>query len=350
MTTGLTRPSAGALTPGRVGAPLRRRLVVPALVVLLLLVVVLSVAFGARIVGIPEVVQALTDPARDGIADAAVRARIPRTVLAVVVGAALGLSGAVFQAVTRNPLADPGILGINTGASLAVVCGIAYLGISSLTQFIWLALGGAAVTAVLVWMIGSAGRGGATPIKLALAGAAVTAALGSAISAVLLPRVDVITRFQFWQVGSVAGGGGSGILQVLPFLAVGAALAAIGARGLNALALGDELASGLGVRVARARILSAVSGVLLCGAATAIAGPIGFVGLAVPHIVRLVVGSDQRWVLPLSALGGSVLLTGADVLGRVIARPGELEVGIVTALIGAPVLIVIARRQRMRAL
>jgi iron complex transport system permease protein len=317
---------------------------------LLVIAAALSVAFGARIITVHELLTAFGDPGSNGIAEAAVRSRIPRTILAVSVGAALGLSGAVFQAVTRNPLADPGILGINTGASLAVVCGIAFLGITALPQYIWLALGGAAITAVLVYLIGSAGRGGATPIKLALAGAAVTAALSSAISAVLLPRIDVITRFQFWQVGSVAGADWSGIAVVTPFLVLGAVLALLGGRGLNALALGDELAAGLGVRIARARILSAVSGVLLCGAATAVAGPIAFVGLAVPHIVRLLVGSDQRWVLPFSALGGAMLLTAADVIGRVIARPGELEAGSVTAVIGAPVMIVIARRQRIREL
>jgi iron complex transport system permease protein len=317
---------------------------------LLVIATALSVAFGARAITLHELVTAFGDAGNTGIAEAAVRSRIPRTVLAVTVGAALGLSGAVFQAVTRNPLADPGILGINTGAALAVVCGIAFLGITSPQHYIWLALGGAAATAVLVYLIGSAGRGGATPIRLALAGAAVTAALSSAISAVLLPRIDVITRFQFWQVGSVAVTDWSAIALVIPFLLVGAVLAILGGRGLNALALGDDAATGLGVRVARARVLSAVSGVLLCGAATAVAGPIAFVGLAVPHIVRLLVGSDQRWVLPFSALGGAVLLTAADVIGRVIARPGELEAGIVTALIGAPVLIVIARRQRIREL
>jgi iron complex transport system permease protein len=330
--------------------PLRRPVALLGVTGLLVLAAVLSVAFGARIITLPELLAAFGDPTGSGIAEAAVRSRIPRTVLAVIVGAALGMSGAVLQAVTRNPLADPGILGINTGAALAVVSGIAFLGITSLSQYIWLALGGAAVTAVLVYLIGSAGRGGATPIKLALAGAAITAALSSAISAVLLPRIDIITRFQFWQVGSVAGADWGGIAMVAPFLLAGGALALVGGRGLNALALGDELASGLGVRVARARILSAVAGVLLCGAATAIAGPIAFVGLAVPHVVRMLVGGDQRWVLPFSALGGAVLLTAADVIGRVIARPGELEAGIVTALLGAPVLIVIARRQRIRGL
>lgn len=313
---------------------------------LVVVAAVLSVAFGARLVSVGDVVGALLGQ-DEGIAAAAVRARVPRTVLALLVGAALGLAGAVMQGVTRNPLGDPGILGITMGASLAVVSGIAFLGIATLPQYVWLALVGAAVTSVFVYLVGSIGRGGPTPLKLALAGAATTAAFSSLVSAILLPRIDVMNVFRFWQIGGVGGATWEGIGIVLPFLVVGTALTLASGRGLDALALGDDLATGLGVHVTRARVLAAVGAVLLAGAATAVAGPIAFVGLVVPHAARLVVGVDHRWVLPFSALTGAVLLTLADVIGRVVARPGEVEVGIVTALIGAPVFVALARRRRV---
>lgn len=255
-----------------------------------------------------------------------------------------------MQSLTRNPLADPGILGVNAGAALAVVCGIAYLGISTPAQYMWLAVAGAGAAAVLVYVIGSRGRGGATPVKLALVGTMVTAALSSLVSAVLLPRLDVVDTFRFWQIGGVGGASADGILQVLPLLGVGFVLSLASARGLNALALGDDLATGLGQHVARTRLLAALGAVLLCGAATAAAGPIGFVGLVVPHLVRLLTGPDNRWVLPLSALIGAALVTLADVTGRLVARPEDMEVGIVTAVIGAPVFIAVARRQKVREL
>ena len=337
-----TRPPAPAR--GRAVSRRRRWLWLVAALVLVACSVVVSVAFGARLVSVGDVFGALVG-GDEGIAAAAVRARVPRTVLALLVGAALGLSGAIMQGVTRNPLGDPGILGITMGSSLAVVSGIAFLGIATLPQYIWFALAGAAVTSVLVYLVGSIGRGGPTPLKLALAGAATTAAFSSLVSAILLPRIDVMNVFRFWQIGGVGGATWEGIGIVAPFLAVGGALALLSSRGLDALALGDELATGLGVHVTRARVLASVGAVLLAGAATAVAGPIAFVGLVVPHAARLVVGVDHRWVLPFSALSGAVLLTLADVVGRVAARPGEVEVGIVTALIGAPVFVALARRR-----
>ena len=316
---------------------------------LLAVVGVLSVTFGAREIGYADLVAALGG-AQDNIAQAAVAQRIPRTFLAMLVGAALGLAGAVMQGVTRNPLADPGILGVTSGASLAVVCGIAFFGLSTPGGYIWVAIVGAAVAATVVYAIGSMGRGGATPLKLALAGAAMTAAFSSLISAILLPRIQVMDSFRFWQIGGVGGATPGKILTVLPFLVVGALLSVAVARGLNSLALGDDLAAGLGERVALTRGVAAVGAVTLCGAATAVAGPIGFVGLVVPHACRLVLGTDHRWLLPASAVVGAILLTGADVVGRVIARPSEVDVGIITAVIGAPVFIVIVRRMRARAL
>ncbi|MGW1716405.1 FecCD family ABC transporter permease [Streptomyces sp. NPDC002156] len=306
--------------------------------------------FGARTVSPGDALAALVHGDDGSLARAAVRQRVPRTGLALLVGAALGTAGAVMQSLTRNPLADPGILGVNAGAALAVVYGIAYLGISTPAQYMWLAVGGAGAAAVLVYVIGSRGRGGATPVKLALVGTMVTAALSSLVSAVLLPRLDVVDTFRFWQIGGVGGASADGILQVLPLLAAGFVLSLASARGLNALALGDDLATGLGQHVARTRLLAALGAVLLCGAATAAAGPIGFVGLVVPHMVRLLTGPDNRWVLPLSALTGAALVTLADVTGRLVARPEDMEVGIVTAVIGAPVFIAVARRQKVREL
>lgn len=313
--------------------------------VLLVLAGVASVAFGVRSVGLDEIVGGVLG-STDTIGEAAVAKRVPRTVLAMLVGAALAVSGAVMQGVTRNPLADPGILGVTTGAALFVVAGIAFFGLASPTSYIWVAIAGAALAASFVYAVGSLGRGGATPLKLALAGAASSAAFTSLISAILLPRIDVMDSFRFWQIGGVGGAQTEKTLQVLPFLAVGALLSLATARGLNSLALGDDLARGLGEHVGRTRLLAAVGAVTLAGAATAI----GFVGLAVPHLCRLLVGVDHRWLLPFSAVLGAALLTTADVVGRLVARPAEVDVGIVTALLGAPVFIAIVRRQKVRAL
>ncbi|WP_150237660.1 FecCD family ABC transporter permease [Nocardiopsis quinghaiensis] len=308
-----------------------------------------SVTVGSRDVPWSAVVAAFGGSA-EGFDQAAVAKRIPRTLLAVLAGAALGVAGAVMQGVTRNPLADPGILGVNMGASLAVVTGIAYFGLASATGFIWAAIAGAGLTMVFVYAIGSLGRGGATPLKLALAGAAISAALASFISAVVLPRNDIADGVRSWQIGGVGGGTFDSITQALPFLAAGFFVCLLSARALNLLALGDDLAAGLGERVAAARGAAFLGAVVLCGATTAVTGPIGFVGLVVPHVCRLLVGVDHRWLIPFSALGGAALLTAADVVGRVVARPGEIDVGIVTALIGAPFFIHIVRRQKVRAL
>ncbi|MEV7655977.1 iron ABC transporter permease [Streptomyces anulatus] len=312
-------------------------------------VMVASVALGSRDVPWSDVVAALGG-ADDTLGRAAATKRIPRTVLAVVVGAALGLAGGVMQGVTRNPLADPGILGVNMGASLAVVTAVAFFGLTSPTGYIWTAIVGAALSALFVHTVGTLGRGGATPLKLALAGAATSAAFASLVSAIILPRNDIAGSFKLWQIGGVGGASFERIGQVTPFLAVGFVVCLLSARALNSLALGDELAAGLGERVALARAVAALGAVLLCGAATAVAGPIGFVGLVVPHTCRLLVGVDHRWLLPLSAVLGAILLTAADVVGRIVARPSEIDVGIVTALIGAPFFIYIVRRQKVRAL
>ncbi len=315
----------------------------------LALLCILSVAIGTRDVAWVDIAAALGGRA-ENIGQAAVAVRIPRTVLALAAGAALGLAGAVMQGVTRNPLADPGILGVNMGASLAVVIGVAWFNIASANAFIWAAILGAGCSAVFVYTIGSLGRGGATPLKLALAGAATSVAFSSLVIAVVLPRNDISGGIRSWQIGGVGGATFDRISHVLPFLAVGFVISLLSARKLNSLALGDELASGLGERVAIARAFSALGAILLCGATTAVCGPIGFLGLVVPHICRLLVGVDHRWLLPFSALCGASLLIAADIIGRIVSRPAELDVGIVTALIGAPFFIWIVRRQRVRDL
>ncbi len=321
---------------------------------LLVVTVILSLAFGSRPVTVTEVVDGVTTWLRGqtptDIGALAVQSRIPRTALAMLAGAALAISGALMQAITRNPLADPGILGVNTGAALAVVIGIAFFGLADTWGYLSLALIGAGLTAVFVYFVGSVGAGGTTPIKLALAGAATTAALTSLVSAILLPRQNVLDEFRYWQVGNVGRAEWETMAVVAPVLVFGAIVAIFSASALNALAMGDDVATGLGVHVGRIRIVAAIAGVALCAAVTAVAGPIGFVGLMVPHVVRLVSGPDQRWLLPLSAIGGAILLVAADTIGRVIGSPGEVEAGIITAFVGAPVLIVIARRTRMRAL
>lgn len=317
--------------------------------VLLIVLLGASVTIGSRDVSIEDILAALRG-STDGFGPAAVAKRIPRTLLAVLAGAALGISGAVMQGVTRNPLADPGILGINTGASLAVVIGIAHFSLTAASSFIWVAILGAAATAVLVYTLGSLGQGGATPLKLALAGVATGAALTSFISAVVLPRSDIGDSVRSWQIGGVGGASYASLQQVAPFLAAGLVISLLTARGLNTLALGDELAAGLGERVVLTRALAALGAVILCGAATAVTGPIGFVGLVVPHACRLLIGVDHRWLLPFSAVAGAALLTAADILGRIVSRPSELDVGIVTALLGAPFFIAIVRRQKLASL
>ena len=315
----------------------------------LVVLAALSVAIGTRGVGLADIVSALSGRV-ETIGEAAVAMRIPRTVLALLAGAALGLSGAIMQGVTRNPLADPGILGVNMGASLAVVIGVAWFDIASAYAYIFTAIFGAGAAAVFVYVIGSMGRGGATPLKLALAGAASSIAFSSLVIAVVLPRADIAGGIRAWQIGGVGGATFARIGPVMPFLAAGFVIALLCARKLNALALGDELAAGLGENVAATRALAAFAAILLCGATTAVCGPIGFLGLVVPHLCRLLAGRDHRWLLPFCALAGAGLLTVADIAGRIVARPSELDVGIVTALLGAPVFIWIVRRQRVRAL
>lgn len=317
----------------------------------LALVAFASVAYGSRSIGLGVVWDALWhfDPSLDD--HLIVREmRVPRTVLGLLVGAALGLAGAVMQGLTRNPLADPAILGVQSGATLAVVVAIYTLGVGSFGGYVWFAFAGAAVASVVVYLLGSLGRGGATPVKLALAGAAMTALLQALASAILLLDVETLDQYRFWAVGSLVGRDVDTVGEVAPFIAVGIVLALVSGRMLNALALGDDVARSLGQRVALGRATSALAVVILAGAATAAAGPIGFIGLTIPHVARAIVGPDYRWILPWSLVTAPILLLGADVVGRVISRPSEVQVGIVTAVMGAPFFVLLVRRRRLAEL
>lgn len=311
----------------------------------LLLVVVASVAVGARQIPLDQVWHGLfhftgTDT------DVVVReVRVPRTLLGVLAGAALGLAGAVMQALTRNPLAEPGILGVNAGAAAAVVSAISFLGVTSVGGYVWFAFLGAAVVSVLVHLLG--GSRAATPVRLALAGTAVTYALYGYVNSVQLMDSAALDRMRFWTVGSLASATPDVLRQVAPFIGAGVLLALALARPLNAVALGDDTARALGASPARTRVLAMAAVTLLCGAATAACGPIVFIGLIIPHLVRSLTGPDLRWILPYAAVLAPVLLLGADVAGRVVTRPGELQAGIVTAVVGGPVFIHLVRRRRM---
>jgi iron complex transport system permease protein len=328
----------------------RRPLGLAAALGALALVALLSIAVGAKSIPLGDVVQSLLHD--DGSEQAAIvrDLRVPRTLVGLAVGVGLGLAGALMQAITRNPLADPGLLGIEAGAAAAIVAAIALLGVSDPAGYIWMAFLGAAVTSLAVYGLGARGRSDASPVRLALAGMAIYAALNAFIEGVTLLDPLAFDEFRFWRVGSLSGRELDVLAPTLPFLAAGAAIALLLARPLNALALGDDAGRALGARVGRTRALSALAIVLLCGGATAVAGPIVFVGLAVPHAARALVGPDQRWVLPYSLVLGALLVLAADVIGRVVVRPGELQVGIVTAVIGAPLFVALVRRRRIARL
>lgn len=319
-------------------------------IILLIASIIASLTLGARVVSYPELIDGLFYQNQDSYGANVVRKRISRTIFSLCCGVALGIAGVLMQAVTRNPLADPSILGVNTGAALFVVSGITFFNITTAGQYIWLALIGAAITAVFVFGIGSIGRGGATPIKLVLAGAATSAALSSLVTAIMIPSSHAMDQFRFWQVGSVGSGTWDAITIFIPFLTIGVLIAFLSAPSLNALALGDDVATSLGVRPSVLRLFAVFAGVILCGATTALAGPIGFIGLLATHAMRLVIGPDLRFLIPMSALAGAIILTFSDVVGRLIASPGELEVGIITAFIGAPILIILAKKSKVRSL
>lgn len=304
-----------------------------------------SLALGSKPIPLDAVADALRGGAMTNDAIIVRTLRLPRTFLGLAVGAALGLAGAVMQGLTRNPLADPALLGVSAGAALAIVLAIAVLGVGTFTGYVWFGLAGAGLASVLVYTLAARARGGATPTTLLLTGAAVTAFLGSFTSAIMLLDQQALDQFRFWLVGALSGRGSAVVLAVLPFLAVGTVIAFACARSLDALGLGEDMARALGSRLYAARLACAGAVTLLTGAAVAAAGPIAFVGLAVPHMARRLAGPAHRWLLPYSALLAAALLLGADVVGRVVARPAEVEAGVVTAIIGAPLLVAMVRRR-----
>jgi iron complex transport system permease protein len=317
---------------------------------ILVLAVLLSLSFGSKDIPVGQAWALLLSP--DGSADSTVlhELRVPRTLMALVVGSALGVAGALMQSLTRNPLADPGILGINAGASLAVVLSVALIGMGSITVYLWFAFAGAAAASLAVYLLGAAGKQAVTPTRLALAGVAISAALSALTEAVVLSDQAVFNEFRLWVSGSLEGRTLDILLVVLPFIVLGLLIALALAPSLNALALGVEKGRSLGVRVRRTQVLTMVAVTLLCGASTAAIGPVAFVGLAVPFLARGLTGSDQRWVFALSILLGAAWLLSADVIARVIVRPEEIQVGIIAALLGAPFFVAMVRRRKIPAL
>ncbi|MEE1826268.1 iron chelate uptake ABC transporter family permease subunit [Streptomyces sp. BE20] len=344
-------PTRTASAPrGRAGTARRTAWLFGALLLLALLALA-GIAVGARSVAPGQVLHVLLhhEPtSEDWIV--VHHSRIPRTLLGIAVGAALGIAGAMMQALTRNPLADPGLLGINGGAAAAVAAGTALFDLRSFGSFVWFALAGAAVAALVVQILGGGGRASATPARLALAGTAVTAVLTAFVNGLILLDPLTLNRFRFWQVGTLAGVDSTVLGQVVPFLAAGAVLALFLGRPLNALALGDDAGHALGANPTRTRMLSLLAITLLCGAATAAVGPIAFIGLAVPHLARHICGPDQRWIMLLSAVLAPVLLLASDIIGRLALHPAELQVGVVTAFIGAPLFIALVRGRRIAQL
>lgn len=327
----------------------RRAVVMTAAVVALLLAVLFSLAVGARAIAPSAVLDALLHGGHSDAAEVVREMRVPRTVLGVMVGAALAVAGTALQGITRNPIADPGILGISQGASVGVVVAIAYAGTHTLTGYVWYAFTGAALAAVAVYAIAASGRGGATPVKLALGGAAINALLVSVTTGILTTRASALDEFRFWQVGALSGREAAIVGQTWPFLLAGLLLVLSVARGLDALALGEDVAKGLGQNVALVRVVGGLGATVLTGAGVAAAGPIAFIGLAVPHIARAVIGSDHRWVLPLAALLGPLMLLVSDTVGRIVFPPSEVPAGVMTALIGVPFLVTLVRRKAVAA-
>lgn len=347
---GLDRPNPGAQAKSVAQSGGLRLLGLLIAVAGLVVLMLLSVAIGSKDISLPAVMDALLHNTGQGDAYIIWDMRIPRTAIGIAVGLALGVAGALIQALTRNPLADPGILGVNAGASLFVAIGVAVFGVSSIGGYVWFAFAGALVVTVAVYVIGSAGRGGADPVQLTLAGVALSAVLTGIVTAMVLLNPRAFDQMRTWNAGSIVGRDWDILLPVIPFLTIGVLLAIVATGALDAIALGDDLAQSLGTNITRTRIIVITAVTLLAGGATAIAGPIGFVGLMVPHIARWIVGPDQRWILAYTIVLAPCLILAADILGRIVIRPAEFPVGIVTAFVGAPVLIVLVRRRKASGL
>jgi len=334
----------------RLPNPIRRRIAVMiALVGLVAVMTALSLLLGSNLISPYAVVGALVDPANDPGA-VVWGSRVPRTVLGLLVGLCLGVAGAVMQGQTRNPLADPGIFGVSAGASLAVVIGVYVVGTSSVLATLWLALAGAIVASIVVFGVAALGRGLSSPVPLAIAGTAVSALLVALTSYLVLSDETTLAAYRIWVVGSLSGRTLDGVGIAALFALAGLVFAVANVRSLNSLALGTELARGLGENLLRARILGLAAITLLTASAVAITGPIGFIGLTAPHIARRLVGGDHSWLVPASGLIGACVLLACDVIGRVIGGTAEVPVGVVLTVLGGVVFIGIVRRGRIAAL
>ncbi|WP_090161241.1 FecCD family ABC transporter permease [Pseudobutyrivibrio xylanivorans] len=319
-------------------------------ILLLFISVILSITYGAKSVGLSDVIDALLGRNLEDYNVNVVQARLPRTLFGIIAGASLSISGVLMQSITRNPIADPSILGVNTGASLFIVFGISFFNIQSKLSYIGLAFVGALLTSIFVYRLASLGYSGATPIKLAISGAAISTALSSLISIIVMPDSSVMTSFRFWQIGSIGGTSTDDILLLLPFTVLAIVVSFLLSDNLDTMLLSEETAIALGLNIGRTRILAALCGVLLCACTTALAGPISFIGLMIPHLIRSSIGSSHKPLIILSGIYGGAILIISDVLGRILGTPGELESGIMTALIGAPVFIYIIRKAKLQSL
>jgi iron complex transport system permease protein len=314
---------------------------------LLTVTCLLSLALGARSVPMTTAIDALFSYDASLAEHIAIHDyRLPRTALGLLCGTAFGVAGALIQATTRNPLADPGILGVNAGAALLVTVAVGLLGLQSVTAYLCFAFLGAILATIAVYALAAQGRDGATPVRLVLAGVALSAVLGGIGSSITLFNPLAFDGMRTWSLGSLAGRSMDVVVAITPFILTGLVLAGMASRALNAIALGDDLAHSLGTGVLRTRMMAAIAIMLLAGGATAGVGPIGFLGLMVPHVVRWIVGPDQRRIIAGTMILAPVLLLGSDILGRFVLASGELEAGIVTAFLGAPALIVLARRKK----
>ncbi|PSO66144.1 MAG: iron ABC transporter permease [Cyanobacteria bacterium QH_6_48_35] len=315
---------------------------------ILLLCFFASLAVGAADISLGSIYTAFT--AFDGSTEHLIirTVRLPRSLIATFVGAALAVAGAIMQGITHNPLASPSILGVNAGAAFAVVVATFIFGSSSLSVYAWFAFLGAGITAVMVYLLGSLGRGGLTSLNLTIAGAALTLFISSITSGILIISQRTLEEIRFWIAGSIAGRELDLFMQVLPYLGVGLLLAFALGRQITTLSLGEDVAKGLGQQTAWVKIAAAVSVVLLAGGSVAIAGPIGFIGLIIPHMSRFLVGVDYRWILPYAPMLGAILLLVADTCARIVIQPQELPVGLVMPLIGAPFFIYLIRSKVKR--
>jgi len=319
-------------------------------IIILILSIIISVSYGTKSVGPADVINAVLGKNTTDYNVNVVQARIPRTIFGIIAGASLSISGVLMQSITRNPIADPSILGVNTGASLFIVIGIAFFNIQSKAAFIGLSFAGALITALFVYKLASLGYGGPSPIKLAISGAATSTALSAFVSMITMPDSSVMTTYRFWQIGSIGGTSYEDIMLILPIFLCAVTTSLLLSDNLNTLLLSEETAHSLGLNINRTKAIAAVCGVLLCGTTTALAGPISFVGLMIPHLIRMIIGSNHVPLIIYSGIYGSSILLISDVLGRILGRPGELESGIMTALIGAPIFVLIIRKAKVQSL